>query len=128
MSEEIKIPDGWRDEAKKQAERELALAERLGVPQRRWRKIIDRIAQDEWGRDRTDFRGWMMRIESKSDTMYKTPFHRVYAEKGTPLPPDWADDEVEPIYTDGKAAIEHGNNYYARHPEMMLSPQFRSQS
>jgi hypothetical protein len=33
--------------------------------------------------------------------------------------------EREPIFHDGRAAVEHGNDYYARHPEMMLKPQFR---
>ena len=36
-------------------------------------------------------------------------------------------NESEPVYHDGKAAVEHGNDYYARHPEMMLKPQYRNQ-
>lgn len=125
MSAEIKIPDNWSDKAKQAAAQQLAVAKKLGVPEHRWLAIINRISQEEWDRDKIEHRGWQMRMEAKSLTMYKTPFHRVYAEKGTPLPPEWAEDEIEPIYTDGKAAVEHGNDYYARHPEMMLKPQYR---
>lgn len=31
--------------------------------------------------------------------------------------------EREPSYHDGRAAVEHGNDYYARHPEKMLKVQ-----
>ncbi len=33
--------------------------------------------------------------------------------------------DVEPRYTDGKAAVEHGNDFYARRPIMMLKPEYR---
>lgn len=32
---------------------------------------------------------------------------------------------TEPSFHDGKSTVEHGNDYYSRHPEMMLKQEFR---
>lgn len=111
MSEEINIPESWSQKYKDIALHDIEVAKRLGSSPRKIAKIVNRTAERQWEADRTSFRGWVMMMRAKFENLHATPFDRVQAE--------------EPVYHDGKAAVEHGNDFYARHPRLMLKPKYR---
>jgi hypothetical protein len=62
----------------------------------------------------------------EGDKMRRTIRHAMIRTRIAYLRRNGNPDEVEPMIFNGKAAIENGNGYYGRHPEMMLKPEFRS--
>ena len=66
------IPTSFRPLAKAKAERLLQGAS----DEKRQRKIINEIAEEEWALDRTEWRQWMDRMKAKSYQMFTTPQER----------------------------------------------------
>lgn len=73
------IPDSWRPEAKAKAVKLLTALQAAGASEDRVDKEMNRISEQEWQKDRDDWRAWMRMMSAKH--MHRTPAERVAAEK-----------------------------------------------
>lgn len=71
------IPDSWRPEAKAKARVLLAELQAAGASDVRVDKEMVRISEQEWQKDRDDWRAWMRMMSGRH--MHRTPFERVAA-------------------------------------------------
>lgn len=73
-SMKYEIPDYFRPDAKKVAARRILDARAGGyLDHERFRRIIQDVAEEEWSRDRIEWRAWMRKMKDLFDLKFHEP-------------------------------------------------------